>query len=58
MFYIERKWKEIVINMKDNGVIEPRIWAERGGNEILDLNLQNFGINDTRGELRLIMLFK
>lgn len=44
--------------MKQNGVNDPRIWVERGGNEMLNLNLTNFGISNTRSELRLVMLFQ
>ena len=58
MFYIERQWKEIIHRYKNRGCIDPREWAERGGNEVLSLNLSNFGIEDTRRELRLILLFK
>ena len=58
MFYIERQWKEIVVRMKTQGIHDPRLWACMGGNEVLNLNLRNFGIEDTRTELRLVLLFR
>ena len=58
MFYIEQQWKLSVNRMKNNGINDPRVWAEMGGNDILNLNLTNFGIQDTRSELRVILLFK
>ena len=58
MYYIEGKWKEYVKRMICCGINDPRVWAATGGSEILNLNLSNFGINDTRLELRLVPLFK
>ena len=58
MFYIERQWKETIQRLKNRACNDPREWAERGGNDILNLNLSNFGIQNTREELRLILLFK
>ena len=58
MFYIERQWKERVNRMKWNGINDPRAWANNGGNNIMNLNLTNFGIQNTRSELRLVLLFK
>jgi predicted GIY-YIG superfamily endonuclease len=58
MFYLERKWKENVSELRNNGIHDPRIWATQGGNGILNLDLSNFGIMDNRSELRLILLFK
>ena len=58
MFYLERKWKENVSQSRNNGMHDPRMWATQGGNDILDLDLSNFGIIDTRSELHLILLFK
>ena len=58
MFYIERQWKERVNRMKRNGINDPRVWAHNGGNEMLNLNLNNFGIQNARSELCLVLLFK
>ena len=58
MYYIEKKWKECINIMIQSGVNDPRKWATDGGNEILNLNLSNFGIEDTRSEMRLVSLFR
>ena len=58
MYYIEQKWKDNVARMISHGINEPRIWAQRGGNDLLNLDLSNYGIDDTRSELRLILLFR
>ena len=58
MYYIEQQWKLSINRLRSYGINDPRVWVERGGNEMLELNLSNFGVQDTRSELRLIMLFK
>ena len=58
MFYIERQWKESVNRLRMQGYHDPKIWATLGGNDVMNLDLTNFGIVDTRSELRLILLFK
>ena len=51
MFYIEQKWKEEINRLRTRGMYDPKQWALRGGNELLNLNLSNFGIEDTSEEL-------
>ena len=58
MFYIERKRKEFILGMRNRGIHDPRIWASEGGNSILNLNLENFGVTNTREELQLVLLYK
>ena len=58
MYYLESKWKESVVRIRNRGIRDARIWAAEGGNDLLNLNLSNFGIDDTRNELRLVCLFK
>lgn len=58
MFYIERKWKEFILGIRNWGIHDPRIWASEGGNSILNLNLENFEVTNTREELRLVFLYK
>ena len=58
MFYIERKWKEEINKLRTRGIHDPKQWALRRGNEVLNLNLSNFGIEDTREELQLVLLFQ
>ena len=58
MFYVEEKWKEEIKRLRARGIHDPKQWASRGGNEVLNLNLSNFGVEDTRAELRLVLLFE
>ena len=58
MLYVEQKWKHFVNEIRSQGLNDPRIWASSGGNKILNLNLSNFGINDTRSELRLVLMYQ
>jgi predicted GIY-YIG superfamily endonuclease len=58
MYYVENQWKQSLNNIRNQGIQDPKVWAQRGGNDVLNLNLSNFGIDDTRSELRLVLLFK
>ena len=58
MLYVEQKWKHFVNEIRSQGLNDPRIWASSGSNKILNLNLSNFGINDTRSELRLVLMYQ
>ena len=58
MYYVENKWKQNINRLKNLGIQDPRIWANEGGNDILNLNLTNFGVAETREELRLVSLFR
>ena len=58
MFYIKRQWKESVNRLRMQGYHDPKIWSSLGKNDVMNLDLTNFGIVDTRSELRLILLFK
>ena len=58
MFYIEKQWKEMIQRLIRQGINNPTLWAERGGNDVLNLRLDNFGVRNTRSELRLVLLFK
>ena len=58
MYYVENKWKQNINRLKNQGIQDPRIWANEGGNDILNLNLTNFGVAETREELRLVTLFR
>ena len=58
MFYIERQRKESVNRLRIQGYHNPKIWATLDGNDVMNLDLTNFGIVDTRSELILILLFK
>ena len=57
MFYVEQKWKECIHALRMQGIHDPRVWANNGGNDVLNLDLSNFGIMNTRDELRLVLLF-
>ena len=58
MYYVENQWKQSLNNIRNQVIQDPKVWAQRGGNDVLNLNLSNFGIDDTRSELRLVLLFK
>ena len=58
IFYIERKWKEFILGIRNQGIHDQNIWASEGGNSILNLNLENFGVTNTREELQLVLLYK
>ena len=58
MYYIERQWKEIINGYIRQGINDPKFWAERGGNNVLNLQLNSFGIDNARNELRLVLLFR
>ena len=58
MYYIERQWKEIINGYIRQGINDPKFWAERGGNDVLNLKLNSFGIDIARNELRLVLLFR
>jgi predicted GIY-YIG superfamily endonuclease len=58
IYYVENQWKQSLNNIRNQGIQDPKVWAQRGGNDVLNLNLSNFGIDDTRSELRLVLLFK
>ena len=58
MYYIEQKWKNNIARLISQGEQRPHQWARRGGNELMNCDLSNYGITDTRSELRLILLFK
>jgi hypothetical protein len=51
---MEAEYKRI----RMQGIHNLRSWAQRGGNDVLDLNLSNFGVDDTRSELQLVLLCK
>ena len=40
------------------GLHDQKIWATLGGNDVMNLNLSYFGIEDTMSQLRLILLFR
>ena len=59
MFYIESQWKQSIGRIRmQQGIHDPRSWAQRGGNDVLDLNLSNFGVDDTWSELQSVLLYK
>jgi predicted GIY-YIG superfamily endonuclease len=58
MFYVEQQLKESITQLRGQGINDPRVWANIGGNAVLNLDLSNFGLRDTRDELRLVLLFK
>ena len=58
MFYIESQWKQSIRRIRIQGIHDPRSWAQRGRNDVLDLNLSNFGVDDTQSELQLVLLYK
>ena len=58
MFYIEQQWKESIRRLRMQGIHEPKILAQQGGNDVLNLDLSNYGIENTRDELRLVLLYK
>ena len=58
MFYIEDQWKRNINRLLQHGINDPKSWARRGGEDVLNLDLSNFGVEDTRSELRLVLLYK
>ena len=58
MYYIEHKWKDNLRRLRSQGLKYPHIWSRRGINEVLNLDLSNYGESETMSEFNLICLFK
>jgi hypothetical protein len=51
IWYVKSQRKQSLNRIRMQGIHDPKIWAQRGGIDVLNLNLSNFGIDDTRSEL-------
>ena len=58
MFYVERKLKVEIDRLRAREIYDPKQWASMGGNEVLNLNLPHFGVEETTAEFRLVLTFE